>query len=407
VRIRNNKKSLIVNKEYSRLPYWTDEGYEDVQQSVSQKYVQDTYGAFAESENQLPYLSDADYQGLEYKYQNPEFFNPTDLPDVDFTDTVPKGTCYELWTSIFGHGTGAFIPSSSQWAAIKEYEKLCPVIYVPHICCLGMKISGPTTLTPGEEAYYSVSGGAAGCAYEMKASGGTFVGTKYFAPMTPGTYEIYVTPEMSNDRGDKCATLSVTVTGGCDGKIGYTTLQMSVGGSQTLTVTGSSGGTYSWATTSGSIVPTEGTSVTYTAPATNANCASNPTITLTCGGDIVGSITIAVNAYASVTAVIECTVTGSECIRLHNVEFDLWGWHYQVWYTRVISSCTGDILSTTNFNDSTYCFDHWGNCSCAQLAADNLTHSYYANCLESYENSKHDNRTTEMKEGGCCPSRLL
>ena len=90
--IPKNKRHLIVNKEYSRLPYWTDDGYEDVQRQVSQKYVQDSFGKFAESENQPPYLSDADYQGLEYQYQNPEFFNPTDLPGVDMTHTIPQGT---------------------------------------------------------------------------------------------------------------------------------------------------------------------------------------------------------------------------------------------------------------------------------------------------------------------------
>jgi hypothetical protein len=198
---------------------------------------------------------------------------------------------------LFGNKIGAFIPTESEWNNLAEYAKKCPVIYVPHICCLGMKISGPDTLTPGEEAYYSVSGGDAGCAYDMEASGGEFVGNKYFAPMTPGTYELSVTPWMSDDSGKKCATKSVTVSGGCDGKIGYTTLQMSTGGTQTLTVTGSTGGTYTWATTSGSISPSEGTSVTFTAPATNANCSSNPTITLTCGGNIVDTVQIAVNAY--------------------------------------------------------------------------------------------------------------
>ena len=212
--IPKNKRHLIVNKEYSRLPYWTDEGYEDIQKQTSQKYIQDTYGAFAESENQLPYLSDADYQGLEYQYQNPEYFDPTDLPDVDFTDTVPKGTCYELWASIFGHGTGAFIPTASEWNKLNEYAKKCPLIYTPHICCLNMKITGPDSVAPGETVEYSVSGGDAGCAYDMEASGGEFVGNKYFAPMTPGTYELSVTPWMSDDSGKKCAKKTVTVISG-------------------------------------------------------------------------------------------------------------------------------------------------------------------------------------------------
>ncbi len=412
--IPKNKRHLIVNKEYSRLPYWTDDGYDDVQRQVSQKYVQDTYGKFAESENQLPYLSDMDYQGLEYQYQNPEYFDPADLPDVDFTDTVPKGTCYELWTSIFGHGTGAFIPSSSQWAAIKEYEKLCPVIYVPHICCLGMKISGPTTLTPGEEAYYSVSGGASGCAYEMKASGGTFVGTKYFAPMTPGTYELYVTPEMSNDRGDKCATLSVTVSGGCDGKIGYTTLQMSVGDSQTLIVTGSTGGTYTWATTSGSISPSKGTPVTFTAAATNANCSNNPTITLTCGGNVVDSIEIAINGANGYGVGYLCEITnvGSCSYEYYPpgvLNRIFWKW---ITITKWALQCNGTVTTSAYIGPivgACYCKVPGGCCSCADAYRHAIWHTGDCYCIteDAFTGLWGDCRTAGDKAAGCCPSQLM
>lgn len=233
MRIPRNKQNRIVNKEYSRLPYWTDEGYEDIQKQTSQKYIQDTYGAFAESENQLPYLSDADYQGLEYQYQNPEFFDPTDLPDVDFTDTAPKGTCYELWDSLFGHRTRTFIPTDSEWSALREYNKKCPLIYMPHTCCSesitvesfvgvngpvrksssNIKIHGPSSVKVNETAEYTISGGLTGCAYEMDATGGEFIGSKYFAPDTAGEYEIWITPVLADDKDKKCAKKTVTVGG--------------------------------------------------------------------------------------------------------------------------------------------------------------------------------------------------
>ena len=412
MRVPANKRHLVVNKEYSRLPYWTDEGYDDVQRQTSQKYVQDSFGAFAESENQLPYMTDADYQGNEYQYQNPEYFDPTDLPDVDFTDTVPKGTCYELWNSLFGNKIGAFIPTESEWNNLAEYAKKCPVIYVPHICCLGMKISGPDTLTPGEEAYYSVSGGDAGCAYDMEASGGEFVGNKYFAPMTPGTYELSVTPWMSDDSGKKCATKSVTVSGGCDGKIGYTTLQMSTGGTQTLTVTGSTGGTYTWATTSGSISPSEGTSVTFTAPATNANCSSNPTITLTCGGNVVDTLQISVNAYTNMGRVAFRQIcTGGPANNTSNCDNQ---GEWPICYVAFrIYDCLGRDIRALNGYPDLACAkameeaQQGGPDLCINSACADVDPGTPGCSCGWSEGVIYDVRTSDMITGGCCPAALI
>ena len=389
--IPKNKRHLIVNKEYSRLPYWTDDGYDDVQRQVSQKYVQDTYGKFAESENQPPYLSDDDYQGLEYQYQNPEFFNPTDLPDVDMTNTIPKGTCYELWASLFGTGTGVFIPNAHQWNLLGQYAAKCPLIYMPHICCLNMKISGPSSLAPSQEATYTVSGGDAGCAYDMKASGGEFVGSKYFAPSTPGTYEIYVTPWMSDDQGKKCASMSVTVQSACTGVIGYTTLQMATDGTQTLTVTGGAvGDVYTWTTTSGSFDTDTGTSVTFTAPSSNAECSSNPTISLTCGGNVVDTLLIAVNGYSDAAA----TATKWYC---QGTNYPWAGCCY------VRRNCSGVSLGTSA---SWYC--ELSGCL-ADYTAQYCTHFLGYNCstIDPLGAGLHDVRSAEMKSGGCCPSTLL
>src|SRR4030043_2016560 len=74
----------------------------------------------------------------------------------------------------------------------------------------------------------------------------------------------------------KCAVLAIT---------GYSSQQMSCSGTQSLTATGG-GGKYKWSFTGGgSLSKSSGASVVYTAPATNAECANNPTVTLTdcCG----------------------------------------------------------------------------------------------------------------------------
>ncbi len=426
MRIRNNKKHLVVNKEYSRLPYWTDDGYEDVQKSVSQKYVQDTYGAFAESENQLPYLSDADYQGLEYQYQDPQF---PDIPDLN-PETAPKGTCYELWNSLFGHRTGAFIPTSGEWSALREYNKKCPLIYMPRTCCSestkvdsfvgvngpvkrsesNIKIHGPSTVKVNETAEYSVSGGLIGCAYELDVEGdGNMVGSTFYAPSTPGTAVIYVKPWMSDDQHKRCDFITVTIeSGACTGSIGYTTLQMQVSGTQTLTVVNpTSGETYYWAASSGSIDAT-GLSVIYTAPATNPNCANNPTITLTCGGTQVDSISIAVNAYSNRYDVAYISLcTGGDSYNTSNCDKE---GEYPWCYVSVRRyNCIGEDvirilygLPDLNCDYAMYLAQNGGYINCRY---DGCAYTGEPGC--SCGGFDPDVRTVLMKTNGCCPAQLL
>jgi len=420
VRIPRNKQNRIVNKEYSRLPYWTDEGYEDVQRQVSQKYVQDTYGAFAESENQLPYLNDSEYddgyQGLEYQYQNPEYFDPTDLPDVDFTDTVPKGTCYELWVDLFGNSTGAFIPPASQWNKLREYQKKCPLVYMPHICCLQMKISGPASVAPGATVEYSVSGGGHGCAYDIDAKRGEFIGYKYTAPTTPGSDRLSIKPWMSDDQHTICAYKDILIEGGCKGTVHATTPQMQVGASQTLYITGGNeADTYYWSTTTGSLSATEGESVTYTAPATNANCTSNPTITVTCGGSTIGTLTIAVNAVTTDNAYITYTLEDYEnCHELMVLN----GCCCELWYpdpdaatpvitncqyTQKLYKCDGSYSSTTPKDFTSTQASFYKTCDdCKNVKAFDGK-----SINELIALGVKDNRTSGMKAAGCCPAALL
>ena len=434
MRIRNNKKHLVVNKEYSRLPYWTDDGYEDVQKSVSQKYVQDTYGAFAESENQLPYLNDADYQGLEYQYQNPEYFDPLDLPDVDLTNTAPKGTCYELWNSLFGHRTGAFIPTSGEWSALREYNKKCPLIYMPRTCCSestkvdsfvgvngpvkrsesNIKIHGPSTVKVNETAEYSVSGGLIGCAYELDVEGdGNMVGSTFYAPSTPGTAVIYVKPWMSDDQHKRCDFITVTIeSGACTGSIGYTTLQMSVSGSQTLTVVNpTSGETYYWSTTSGSLSASEGTSVVFTAPASNANCANNPTITLTCGGSVVDTVEFAVNQVPNNYAAYEFNGDCQYGCKQYWLGY-YWNCEYYYQYEKTKYWCSGDVHSSTVFsiiNSSVGC-NYTNYPSCTKLKNNCDTDPKCADvggCCNAYTPGLVDLRTSAQKAAGCCPAQLM
>ena len=411
MRVPPNKRHLVVNKEYSRLPYWTDDGFEDVQRQTSQKYVQDSFGAFAESENQLPYLSDADYQGLEYQYQNPEFFDPTDLPDVDIINTVPKGTCYELWVSLFGSSPHGFFPTDSEYQRLMEYAKKCPLIYMPHWCCSpsSMKISGPASVAPGADAEYTASGGLEGCSYSWDADRGRIVGGTYTAPDTSGSDRITVSPYLGSDMGKICDYKDITIEGGCKGTAHATTPQMAAGASQTLYITGGSeGDIYHWSTTSGSLSPPTGTSVTYTAPATNPNCVNNPTITVTCGGVVINTLKLAVtSSYVSYYShSISVLTEPSEC---------------RVQITTYLYACglTGSQASIGC--DGCDCVTPKHDCICLDGFICNSS-SVLARCTAGSKcgtitvngvpvvikcSGSTDLRSAAAKAAGCCPAALL
>ena len=173
---------------------------------------------------------------------------------------------------------------------------------------------------------------------------------------------------------------------------------MSVGGSQTLTVTGSSGGTYTWATTSGSIVPTEGTSVTYTAPASNANCSNNPTITLTCGGNVVDTITIAVNQVTSSYAAYEFN---GECEQgCRQVWAGYWICEYYYQYLKTKYTCNGSIYSgptvTVIGTSSVGCqYANYPACTNLKANCENTTYCIAAGgCCNTYTHGFVDLRTS-------------
>lgn len=413
MRIRPRLKSIVRNKETSKLPYWVEDEYSDFQQLTSQKYIQDNYGKFPESEFQQPYKLDEedDYQFLEYLYSVPEF--PTiPIPDVDVTKTRPKGNCEELWRELFGDSKVPFIPDESDLSKIRKYAEKCPLEYLPHICCKDMKINGPTDVTPGQTVEYTVTGGLPGCAYSWKSGKGRMAEGTYTAPDTSGTDEISVSPWMSDDQDKKCAKKSITIGDACNGVIAYTTLQMQVSTTQTLTVTGAvEGETYSWSTTSGSVSPSEGTSVTFTAPATNPNCANNATVSITCGGNVVNSITITINAVTG--------TAGGVCVR--DTDYDscnpirspyhpnpVIGYWCGVRAVKKSLSCAG-VLSTGGFGD---CADQryppLATCElCQAAAATKCLTGQGISCPAGAYDTYYDTRTALQKLQGCCPSQLM
>jgi hypothetical protein len=291
--------------------------------------------------------------------------------------------------------------------------------YVPHFCCRnGMTISGSTSVEPNSETEYTVvfSDPWSGCDYDWNATDGYIVGGTFIAPSTPGVVTISVTPFLADDMGEECATIDVTVESHCGGEsIGYTTLQMSVSGSQTLTVVNPvTGKTYGWIASSGSIDAT-GLSVTYTAPASNANCANNPTITLTCGGATTDTITIAINAYGASGIGCFCEITNpGTCYVEHYPSPDVisrifWSGLY---ITKWALQCNGTVTLLGYIGPIAgvcYCADPTSCCSCEGAYRSALWHT--GDCLCSTEDAFTglwgDCRSSWQKAAGCCPDQLM
>ena len=243
-----------------------------------------------------------------------------------------------------------------------------------------------------------------------------------------GPTTVYTAPDYSEAGADSATitlwcggavkdTLVISIAHSCDclDTIAYTSLQMSVNQQQTLSASGmQSDECYSWTIISGggSLLPLTGKSVVYTAPASNANCSSNPTITLSCGGTVIDTIKIAVNAYtANVAAynVVTPPVKGACCIVViyhcnpATCEGDGCGYSYSM--TCTYYSCDGSIntcsyLGATRENKCTA-----SACQVEPPVSTMCTTQCTTICGGTI--GAHDNRTSAQKLEGCCPAALL
>lgn len=191
--------------------------------------------------------------------------------------------------------------------------------------------------------------------------------------------------------------------------IGYTTQQMAVNGTQTLTVNGKGGGgPYSWSIIAGggSLSAYAGTSVIYTASATNASCVNNPTIQLTDFCENKTTLKIAINA-----------VEGTHCpnsVATRVVTTEGSGCTWAVWSRRytcagILPSPVGGCVAACDGCDCGYlpsCSCGGGfYCTASGVAGRCLDPSGY--CAGSCASRTDDIRSEEQKAAGCCPQQLL
>lgn len=166
--------------------------------------------------------------------------------------------------------------------------------------------------------------------------------------------------------------------------ISYTTLGMQINETQTLTavpgVLGCGPIVYDWVIVSGggSLNASQGTSVIYTAPASNASCANNATIRLSISGTTMDTIVIAING------VIGATNAGRRCVEY------VYG-----------QSCLAYL----------YCRGDWYPSDSTCQAALGANAGYHvAHTCEYYpypHSVLEDIRTPALILAGCCPKELM
>jgi len=264
--------------------------------------------------------------------------------------------------------------------------------------CKGISIGYETLeMTFAEVQTLTVEGIQAGCEYfwTIKSGGGSLSedsgeSVQYTAPDACDVVVIDLSIS-----GEVCDIISISVIGCSEAVINYTTLQMSCDEVQTLSVENPIAGcTYSWEIVSGGgeLSSDTGFSVMYTAPSSNAGCANNPIIQLSCG-DICDSITIAVNQWTgneaaySIARPCQIDENGTNCDYSPGTCVAWCQGTY--WWCSCVPryGCDGDYLAGTES-----CCRGVGESGCiTQCAPGSIT----------------DKRTQAMIDGGCCPGDLL
>ena len=369
-------KKKPTNKDYGRRPYVSDDDYQTSMRRVPDKAVYNEQ-AMKQSEFKKPYRSDSEtYQEMEYHYGDPsipDYLSPQ--PNTDVTDVeIPGATLWSIetllcnWELCYCKGQTVCFDYWCTFPIVKAWfdDPGMGVSFSGNQIC----ISASPDMIGGQWLNYTLK-----LFHTGLVAGKRVTKTSYSNQFT----------HVWECLASQCC--------GCTGiSIGYTTQQMSVNGTQTLTVVGATEGcTYNWAIASGggSLSSGTGTSVVYTAPATNAECANNPTITLSAGGAQCDVLEIAVNAVS--------------------------GRAYDLWYYAVCADLAsghgcdflGDYYGCNGVD--------WGNLSKTIIMACTTTYPNYSSECDDYLFSiegvrvgqPKDTRTATQKTAGCCPAALL
>lgn len=378
---KKNDRSKLVDQDYSRRMYaMADEGYLTVMKQTTQKYL-DSVMLVKQSAWKKPYRED-DYGTMEYKGDHG--IPPIPVVGVGTSDCTPKGEAVGGGSHLCEDGI-----SCGQWIFTCAHR----IISFEVVQDFGWIKS----LTYGENDTVTVTV----CWNETDREAGRKIGPKALLANGKDVISTF-------DFGTCCPTTKAC-NGKCDGcpapTIGYDSLQMSCGSQQILSHSGGgAGGKYTWSADYGTFNKPIGTTVIYTAPSANANCANNPTITLTdcCGHK--GTVKFAVN----------CVVGGTPATVYRYDSVGPTGCQHAIWAEFYL--CDGSYY-TKNGCDSCGC-GACANCDCGSYPQCNSAFqctqamliarcTMAAMCAGSCTLGWEDIRTTTQKAAGCCPAQLL
>lgn len=214
-----------------------------------------------------------------------------------------------------------------------------------------------------------------------------------------------------------CSTCEKCTQTGYPPVITYTTQQMSVNGTQNLKASGGGGGPYTWNITpagGGSLSKTKtasGEVTIYTAPASNANCANNPTIQVIDFCLHTASLKIAVNGDGNAGPAYEITrdyidysgacSCGGNCT--------LWVCpHLTIRKSRCDGTFFSDASCTPAPTTGLYMVACPPIAGCATVGCSTCTPDTTSqNCNSTNFGVAKDDRTGAMLAAGCCPAALL
>jgi hypothetical protein len=188
--------------------------------------------------------------------------------------------------------------------------------------------------------------------------------------------------------------------------LSYSSQQMTcTGGSSTQALSASGGGgKYTWSLSGGGkLSKTKGPTTVYTAPTTNENCVSNPTITLRDCCGIQKTLKIAVTCVTGGTAynVLSDTQGGGGCV--HVIQQKTYGCAGETGATIGCDSCDCQTCSNCCCTAAPWeCNLPCSGFSCTQAAL-----IARCNSCSTCTLGIHDIRTAQQKTDGCCPVALL
>jgi len=388
--------SKIINKEYGRKPYMSQD-YDELMRKTTNKSMWDQEVS-KHSEFEKPY-EEGDYSDMQHDWPNFSGINTGD-PSWDF----PWNTGGPAPDATIPPGGGGISFACCLLACDKSNPIPGDIVKVfMHEWCWSYDIRGvkliddPIVSWALDSGFSDTSVGTiieqsnAECKIQISNDSG---------------YGDHLKVTATTRSGSTCfKTLDIDIASGCGGgKISYTTNQMSINEQQTLTVDNPNPyTTYDWVVASGggNLSVAQGLTTVYTAPASNANCAENPMIELSSYGTVCDTLEIAINEWEGADE------AGS---LIYNLACHPNRDYHVCFCTRDVQyiDCSGTVTRISSVLHCTKGGQYvgpyfWVLCGSYPDCGDGQ------DCIDGceYSGNWEDKRTSEMKAGGCCPPQLM